>query len=53
MQYSAPRPLPAKPPGLYRTFWRFAAGNRRAVLLFMSLLILAQLLKLAIPYLSG
>ena len=53
MQHSAPRPLPAKPPGLYRTFWRFAAGNRRRVLLFMSLLILAQLLKLAIPYLSG
>lgn len=38
---------------LYRTFWRNAAGDRAHVVLFMSLLLLAQLLKLAIPYLSG
>jgi len=53
MQQPAPRPFPAKPPGLYRSFWRHAAGDRPRVVLFMAMLILAQLLKLAIPYLSG
>jgi ATP-binding cassette, subfamily B, bacterial len=53
MSQSAHRPRAAKPPGLYQSFWRYAAGDRRRAVLFMTLLILAQLLKLAIPYLSG
>jgi ATP-binding cassette subfamily B protein len=58
MQRNAPRPSSASPPalspaGLYPTFWRHAAGDRRRVAIFMTMLILAQLLKLAIPYLSG
>ena len=53
MHETAPRPHAAKPPRLYRSFWRYAAGDRLGVVLFMTLLILAQLLKLAIPYLSG
>jgi ATP-binding cassette subfamily B protein len=39
--------------GLYRTLWHYAARDRRGVVLFMAMLVLAQLLKLAIPYLSG
>src|SRR5260370_33148018 len=42
-----------KPAGLYRTLWHYAAGDQRRVVLFMTLLIVAQALKLAIPYLSG
>jgi ATP-binding cassette, subfamily B, bacterial len=42
-----------KPAGLYRTLWRYAAGDRRRLVAFMAMLILAQLVKLAIPYLSG
>jgi ATP-binding cassette, subfamily B, bacterial len=38
---------------LYRTYWRHAVGDRRGVVLFMTMLIFAQLVKLAIPYLSG
>jgi ABC-type multidrug transport system fused ATPase/permease subunit len=53
MNEPAHRPGAAKPPGLYQSFWRYAAGDRRRAVLFMALLILAQLLKLAIPYLSG
>jgi ATP-binding cassette, subfamily B, bacterial len=53
MNESAHWPRAAKPPGLYQSFWRYAAGDRRRTVLFMTLLILAQLLKLAIPYLSG
>jgi len=53
MSESAHWPRAAKPPGLYQSFWRYAAGDRRRAVLFMTLLILAQLLKLAIPYLSG
>jgi ATP-binding cassette, subfamily B, bacterial len=43
----------APPPRLYRTYWRHAVGDRRAIVLFMTMLVLAQLVKLAIPYLSG
>ena len=53
MNEPAHRPRAAKPPGLYQSFWRYAAGDRGRTILFMTLLILAQLLKLAIPYLSG
>ncbi|HUC68188.1 MAG TPA: ABC transporter ATP-binding protein [Stellaceae bacterium] len=53
MTEPAHRPRAAKPPGLYQSFWRYAAGDRGRTILFMTLLILAQLLKLAIPYLSG
>src|SRR3954467_7521955 len=42
-----------KPAGLYRTLWHYAAGDQRRVILFTTLLILAQAVKLAIPYLSG
>jgi ATP-binding cassette subfamily B protein len=42
-----------KPPGLYRTLWHYAAGDRRRLVVFMTMLVLAQLVKLAIPYLSG
>src|SRR5690348_8844819 len=50
----APAAVPAlSPAGLYPTFWRHAVGDRRRVAVFMAMLILAQLLKLAIPYLSG
>jgi ATP-binding cassette, subfamily B, bacterial len=53
MRKTAPRPGKGRPTALYRTFWRYAAGDRIGVVSFMTLLILAQLLKLAIPYLSG
>jgi ATP-binding cassette subfamily B protein len=53
MPPAASRARQGRPTALYRTFWHYAAGNRAAVVGFMSLLILAQLLKLAIPYLSG
>jgi ATP-binding cassette subfamily B protein len=53
MRDPAPRDTPSGPTRLYRAFWRYAAGDRAGVVLFMSLLILAQLMKLTIPYLSG
>jgi ATP-binding cassette subfamily B protein len=42
-----------RPAGLYRTLWHYAADDRRRLVAFMAMLILAQLVKLAIPYLSG
>lgn len=39
--------------GLYRTFWRYAAGNRPLVALFMSLLFAAQAVRLTIPWFFG
>ena len=53
MTISTPDPVKPSPIQLYRAFWRYAAGNRRRVALFMGMLIGAQLLKLAIPYLTG
>jgi ABC-type multidrug transport system fused ATPase/permease subunit len=38
---------------LYRAFWTYSRGDRPGVLAFMAMLVLAQLLRLAIPYLSG
>jgi ATP-binding cassette subfamily B protein len=52
MTSEAPR-AGGRPAGLYRTLWQYAARDRRRVVAFMAMLILAQLLKLAIPYLSG
>ena len=42
-----------KPAGLYRTLWHYAASDQPRVVLFMTLLVVAQALKLTIPYLSG
>jgi len=53
MVMQAPEGRGEKPAGLYRTLWHYAADDRRRVVLFMTLLIVAQALKLAIPYLSG
>jgi ABC-type multidrug transport system fused ATPase/permease subunit len=53
MAIEAPEGRGEKPAGLYRTLWHYAAEDRRRVVLFMTLLIIAQALKLAIPYLSG
>ena len=53
MAMQAPEGRGKKPAGLYRTLWHYAAGDQRRVVLFMTLLIVAQALKLAIPYLSG
>src|SRR5258708_19704679 len=53
MAMQAPQGRGKKPAGLYRTLWHYAAGDQRRVVLFMTLLIVAQALKLAIPYLSG
>jgi ATP-binding cassette, subfamily B, bacterial len=39
--------------GLYKTFWRRAAGNRPLVAVFLSLLFLAQAVRLAIPWYFG
>jgi ABC-type multidrug transport system fused ATPase/permease subunit len=39
--------------GLYKTFWRHAAGNRPLVAVFLSLLFLAQAVRLAIPWYFG
>src|SRR5260370_1042996 len=52
MAMQAPEGRGKKPAGLYRTLWHYAAGDQRRVVLFMALLIVAQALKLAIPYLS-
>src|SRR5579872_3840694 len=38
---------------LYRALWREAAGHRGALASFMGLLIIAQILKLSIPYFTG
>jgi ATP-binding cassette subfamily B protein len=39
--------------GLYKAFWRHAAGNRPLVAVFLSLLFLAQAIRLAIPWYFG
>jgi ATP-binding cassette, subfamily B, bacterial len=39
--------------GLYKAFWRHAAGNRPLVAVFLSLLFLAQAVRLAIPWFFG
>ena len=41
------------PSQLYRAFWRYAAGDRPRVLLFVAILVAAQSLKLLIPYFTG
>jgi ATP-binding cassette subfamily B protein len=38
---------------LYKAYWRFADGKRRQILLSNSLLVMAQLVKLAIPWLAA
>lgn len=43
----------AGPSLLYRRMWRYAAGERPRVVAFMAMLVVAQLIKLAIPYYSG
>src|SRR5712692_10019805 len=53
MAMQAPEGRGKKPAGLYHTLWHYAAGDQRRVVLFMTLLIVAQAPKLAIPYLSG
>lgn len=53
MMKKAHREIQPEPARLYRTFWRYAAFNRGHVVAFMVMLVLAQLLKLSIPYLSG
>jgi ATP-binding cassette, subfamily B, bacterial len=50
---ATPTSAPGKPAGLYPTLWRYAARDRGRVVAFMALLILAQLVKLGIPYLTG
>ena len=49
----APRGLAGGIKRLYGTFWRHTAGFRPLVVGFMTLLFLAQLLRLAIPYFFG
>ncbi len=44
---------PSGPGRLYRTLWHYAGADRPRVAAFMTMLILAQLVKLAIPYLTG
>ena len=39
--------------GLYREIWRYAAGMRGIIVLAYSLLLLSQILKLVLPYLSA
>jgi len=39
--------------GLYKAFWRHAAGNRPLVALFMALLFVAQAVRLTIPWFFG
>jgi hypothetical protein len=39
--------------GLYKAFWRHAAGNRPLVAVFLVLLFLAQAVRLAIPFFFG
>lgn len=53
MTQSASRWALLSPGRLYRTFWQYSAADRHAVIGFMALLVAAQLLKLAIPYLAG
>ena len=53
MPAAAPRVRQGRPTTLYRTFWRYAAGDRVAVIAFMTMLIVAALMKLAVPYLAG
>lgn len=53
MATEAPRRRGQRPAGLYRTLWHYAASDRRRVILFTTMLVAAQALKLAIPYLSG
>ena len=38
---------------LYRAFWDYSRGDRPRVAVFMTMLVVTQLLRLAIPYLSG
>ena len=47
---------PFRPPGafgLYREIWRYAAGKRGSIVLAFSLLLLSQIIKLSLPYLSA
>ena len=51
---------PAAPPlprhgmfGLYRAFWRFAAGHRMRVLASSALLVASQVVKLSVPFLTA
>nr|WP_246500592.1 ABC transporter ATP-binding protein [Azospirillum rugosum] len=54
------QPLPGPSPGprhglfrLYAALWRFAEGSRHLVVLFVALLVGAQLARLAVPYFFG
>ena len=47
------RGLAAGLKGLYATFWRHTAGSRGLLGAFLTLLLLAQIVRLAIPYLFG
>lgn len=53
MTHPEREPLQLGPASLYRTLWRYADGFRLQVLGFMAMLILAQLVKLLIPYYTG
>jgi ATP-binding cassette, subfamily B, bacterial len=53
MTEPAPEVANTGPLRLYRAYWRYAVGDRRRVVLFMAMLIVAQIIRLAIPYLSG
>jgi len=49
-------PQSSRPTGivtLYRALWRHAAGRRRLLVAAMALLMLAQTIKLAIPYFAA
>ncbi|WP_448204370.1 ABC transporter ATP-binding protein [Azospirillum sp. sgz302134] len=50
---AAGRGLAAGLKGLYGTFWRHTAGSRGLLATFLTLLLLAQIVRLAIPYLFG
>jgi ATP-binding cassette, subfamily B, bacterial len=39
--------------GLYREIWRYAVGQRGAIVLAYSLLLVSQIIKLSLPYLSA
>jgi ATP-binding cassette, subfamily B, bacterial len=53
MTQSAARWAFLNPGRLYRTFWQYSSADRSAVIGYMAMLVTAQLLKLAIPYLAG
>jgi ATP-binding cassette, subfamily B, bacterial len=53
MTMTSNEPLRLGPAALYRAMWRYAFGFRSRVIAFMTMLVLAQLVKLLIPYYTG